>query len=208
MLLNHNIRLSRSWSFHKEPLSHNHLLVVKNRHGYSPSGFHAREKFLSTRVSVIRGSGGVQTAGLGSGLWQNVLEIEALMVPNAAIALYYSFKVNLEISLHHLSDVGKMCYLRTYCTDIGYFTGRCWHFYHKQTPIKSFTLSSSCWNIIHRTIMFVIFSVCVWKYGYYFGSIYPCCIAVIVIHSARDQWPLLLTWFNFNPCMDKLLHAW
>ena len=24
----------------------------------------------------------------------------------------------------------------------------------------------------------------------------------------RHQWPLLLTWFNFNPSMDKLSHAW
>ena len=25
----------------------------------------------------------------------------------------------------------------------------------------------------------------------------------ITVPSSSDQWPLLLTWFNFNPSMDK-----
>ena len=24
-----------------------------------------------------------------------------------------------------------------------------------------------------------------------------------IYHTNNDQWPLLLTWFNFNPSMDK-----
>ena len=33
-------------------------------------------------------------------------------------------------------------------------------------------------------------------------------LSYVMLWLSTDQWSLLLTWFNFNPSMDKQSHAW
>ena len=54
------------------------------------------------------------------------------------------------------------------------------------------------WNMIKKTNIFI--KTCIWKWCLQNAAILyrlQCCNCTLF------QWPLLLTWFNFNPSMDK-----
>ena len=78
-------------------------------------------------------------------------------------------------------------------------------------------LSISCTNpsrYVHKYLMFVLSSMRIYYLYDLFTHILQSCNCLIVPVPVKDmvkidqlllihQWPLLLTWFNFNPSMDK-----